>query len=185
MSALDIFLRLVGAFYLFGAVMGLKQAAMGNFMSDVLDAIGTPDPREAKADRQRTYCLAFNMALVGVGGILLMALLEVAAVVFVVSLAFYAAYLFVLAPRYLDPYDPPEPAGRSQTRNAFWVYGVATLLVLFALSQGRLESVAAAPGAVSLLALAASLGLIGYAAWGMHASSLRASGKPGDLTDEL
>jgi hypothetical protein len=41
-------------------------------------------------------------------------------------------YLTFAAPYYFDVEDPPDPGGRRQTTNAFFVYSAATLLVIWA-----------------------------------------------------
>ena len=123
-------LRLIGAFYAVASVIAIRTAAMTSFLDRALGAIGRVDPRETSAERNRTILLVANSVLFGIGGTLLAAKLDIAALVFSLSAALYALYLFVICPRYLDPWDPPEEPGRSQTRNAFWVYLVATAIVL-------------------------------------------------------
>jgi hypothetical protein len=154
---IDIVLRAIGAFYIFASLFGLRQAATQYLMMQALSAIGSPDPRETKAERERGWCLVANLLLVGCGGIALVLRLDLAAGIFVASAAFYALYLFVLAPRLFDPFDPPEEPGRSQTWNAFWIYLAATALVLAAWWTEQLIPIAEAHPAI--LAFAAALGI--------------------------
>jgi len=185
-AIVDAVLRAIGAFYLFGAVAGLRRAAMDLLLTMMLGVIGSADPRETKAERERAQCLVVNLLLVGCGGIALMVLLRTAAWIFLTSLAFYALYLFVLAPRRFDPFDPPEEPGRSQTRNAFFVYAAATLLVCAAAWAERLTPLDKATPVALAVAGLGSAALLGYAVHVLRKVSI--SGKPsladGNTSDE-
>ena len=122
-------LRLLGVFYALGAGLGLRRIAMDLLLTQALSALAAADPRETAAERRRAWFLATQLLLVGVAGIALMALLDVALPLFAISAALYAVYLLVLAPRFFDRFDPPDVPGRSQTWRAFWTYLVATALV--------------------------------------------------------
>ena len=130
-------LRLLGAFYALAAGLGLRRIAMDLLLTQALSALAAADPRETAAERRRAWFLATQLLLVGVAGIALMALLDVALPLFAISAALYAVYLLVLAPRFfdpLDPLDPPEEHGRAQRWRAFWVYLAATALIACACS---------------------------------------------------
>lgn len=93
---------------------------------------------------------------------LLLAGLEVAAWVFAASTLGQAAYIHYLAPRYFDRDDPPDPARRKRTINAFVIYTAATALILWATWRGRLTPL----GDASTVEIgAAAAGLLLYAAY--------------------
>lgn len=167
-------LRVMGAFYLFGAAAGLRRVSMDLLLTMMIGAIGSADPRETKAERERAQCLVVNLLLVGFGGIALVVLLRAAALIFLVSLAFYALYLFVLAPKRFDPFDPPEEPGRSQTRNAFFIYAAATALagVRGGLAEHLIPLDKASPLAL-IIAGAGSAALFGYGLSLIHKVSIR------------
>jgi len=100
-------------------------------------------------------------------------LLRAAALIFLVSLAFYALYLFVLAPKRFDPFDPPEEPGRSQTRNAFFIYAAATALVCAAAWAEHLIPLDKASPLALIIAGAGSAALFGYGLSLIHKVSIR------------
>jgi hypothetical protein len=159
----DIALRLVGAFYALTAPIVLRTAATSRILTLALDALSAADPRESRAASIRTTYLAVNAVLIGAGGIFLMVRAALAAPVFAAAALSYGLYLFWFAPRYLDPWDPPEEPGRTQTRNALIVYLAATAAVLGSFLGGGLvptDELAPAFAAVCLLLVAL---LAGYA----------------------
>lgn len=139
MDGTEIALRLVGAFYVFAGYVATRATLMSLFLDRAIAAIGATKPNQAEL--ARSYWLLGAAALVLAGGAALMAVLDIAAWLFLASGVGQAAYLFVLAPRMLDAQDPPDEVGRRQSTNAFIIYLAATAFVVWALSAGKLESV--------------------------------------------
>ncbi len=158
----DIILRLVGAFYAFAGVVATRAAMTSYFMDTAIAAIG--GGRADPVERQRSYWLIAAAWLVFAGGAALIAGLDTARWLFLASAAGQVIYIFALAPMYFDKVDPPDPAGRRQTTNAFVIYVAATALVMWAAAAGRLIPVAEAPPMVLAAVVTACLALAVYAA---------------------
>ena len=162
MSGPEIALRVVGAFYVFAGYVATRAMLMSVFVDRAIAAIGSTKPKHA--EMVRNYWMLGASAIVLAGGVALMALLDIAAWLFVASAVGQAAYLYVLAPRYLDAEDPPDETGRRQTTNAFIIYLAATAVVLWALSAGKLQSLSSAHPAVLIAAAAVLVFYVGYVA---------------------
>lgn len=163
MDGTELFLRLVGAFYVFAGYIATRATLMSLFMDRAIAAIGATKPKWAETARH--YWLLVAAAIVLSGGVALMALLDVAAALFLLSAAGQAVYLFFIAPHVLDGEDPPDAVGRRQSTNAFVIYLAATALVVWALSTGKLIGVwQANPGVIAVAGAAVALH-IGHVAW--------------------
>ena len=137
MNGVEIALRLVGAFYVLAGLLAARQMVMEAFLDKALAGLTLkPVPR---ADRLRGRWMLGIAASVFAGGVLLLALSILALPAFIACAAAQAAYLGHAAPRLIDPDDPPDPAGRRRTRNAFLVYLGATGLVAAAGATGHLR----------------------------------------------
>ncbi len=156
-------LRLLGAFYALAACLGLRRCAMDLLLSRAISALGGADSPETRAETRRAMVQAAQLVLVGLGGIALMALLDLAFPIFVASAAFYVFYVLLLAPRLLDPFDPPDAEGLAQRRRALVIYLAVTLLVGMAALQGLLRDWRAESWQVLGLVALLALGLLGYA----------------------
>lgn len=167
-TAGGVALILIGLFYAVAAVITIRVGATTVLMTNMLTSLSSVDPREHAAERNRGWILGLMAVLYGAGGILLALRLDIAAAVFALSAAFYALYLYVIAPRFLDPWDPPEEPGRSGTRNAFFLYLGATAIVLAAWQAGALEPASAQPSWVLTVATVLVTALAVYA---LHAFS--------------
>lgn len=141
MDLLDLLLRAVGAFYVFAGFVATRAATTSRFLDEAIAALGDGVPSAAETLKYRWHMVA--SAIVLGGGVALLLLLDVAPGLFALSSAMQAIYLLWVAPRYIDPHDEPDATGRAQTRNAFVVYLLATALVVWAASDGRLASLAA------------------------------------------
>lgn len=159
----DALMRAIGGFYVFAAVIGLRAAATTSVLDQALSALGAANKEETKAEKERNAFLAATLVVIGVGGGLLVMLIDVAAWVFFLAALLNAFYLHWLAPRRFDPHDPPEEPGRSQTRNAYWIYVAATALVLAGWWSGRLTPLAQAGAPVLLVGFGIGVALIAYA----------------------
>jgi hypothetical protein len=157
-------LRVVGAFYALTAPLVLRQAALGQVLTQALTLLGATRPEERRAEIARTVILSVNSVAIGIGGIWLAVLAQLAVWLYLACAIFYGLYLAWIAPRWLDPHDPPEEPGRSQARNAFLVYAVATTLVLAAHANGLLKGTAALGDMPFWSAVILSVGLVAYAA---------------------
>jgi hypothetical protein len=163
LDGVDIALRLMGAFYVFAGYVASRSALMSSFLDRAIAAIGGSKP--AGIEQAQTYWFLVSALVVLAGGVALMALLEAAAWLFVLSALGQAAYLTIVAPRVFDAVDPPDETGRRQTRNAFVIYLAATAFVLWALTTGRLDRWQDAnPGVLAVVA-AAILMHAGYIVW--------------------
>lgn len=150
----DIVLRLLGAFYAFAGFVATRAALMSLFLDRAIAAVGAQKP--SRIEVNQSAWLISSAALVLVGGVLLLAGLQLAALAFVASALGQAAYIFLLAPRYFDREDPPDPGGRRQTTNAFVLYLAATAFILWAAWRERLTPIEQA-SAVEIAAVSAAL----------------------------
>jgi hypothetical protein len=135
----DIVLRVIGAFYAFGGFVATRAGLMSRFLDQAIAAIAMQKP--PAVERAQNAWLLANAALVLAGGVLLLAGLELAAWVFVLSTLGQIAYIYYLAPRFYDKDEAPDPEGRRGTSNAFVIYAAATAFILWAAYRGRLVGV--------------------------------------------
>lgn len=137
MDVIDFLLRAVGAFYVLAGYLATRAAVMSLFLDRAIAAIAAEKP--SRKDVAQSYWLIAAAALVLAGGAALVVSLDIAAWLFIASAIGQAAYLFYVAPRFFDD-DDTDAAGRRQTTNAFILYLLATALVVWAFSSGRLQS---------------------------------------------
>ncbi|MDP2354974.1 MAG: hypothetical protein Q8M31_02800 [Beijerinckiaceae bacterium] len=169
----EAILRLIGAFYCFGSIIGARMITRYSFLDHALDAIsGKPAPW---AERFRERLMLAGLVPIVAGGLALMFLSPFAPWLFGISAIWQALYLGWFAPRYLDPHDDPGEEGRAKTWRAFWGYLVATALVLAAAFMGLLRGpgglLAFTAGAVATVAFA------GWLYWSMR-NKLTNTGSP-------
>ncbi len=160
----EFILRLIGAFYFFGSIIGARMITRYSFLDHALEAIsGKPIPW---AERFRERLMLAGLVPVVAGGLALMLLSPFATWLFALSAIWQALYLSWFAPRYLDPHDDPGEDGRTKTWRAFLGYLIATALVLAAAFTGILR------GPYGLLAFgvgaATTLAFAGWAFWSMR-----------------
>ncbi|PWR23892.1 hypothetical protein [Zavarzinia compransoris] len=154
----DLVLRPLGAFYGFAGLVALRAAVMGGFIDRALAALSMK--RTPRAERIRQIWLTAAPVGIGAGGFALIMLWDWAVVLFIVNALAQAVYLVIVAPRYLDPEDPPDAKGRRSTWNAFLLYLVATAGVIWAGHAGTLRPFEALHPA--LLAIAIFCFVFGY-----------------------
>lgn len=157
----DLLLRLAGAFYVFAGYAGLRAAVMGRFLDQALAALSAkPVPT---AERRRQYWLTFAPLGIGLGGLALLLLWEGAVALFVLNALAQAVYLGIVAPRFLDPEDPPDAQGRRSTWIAFLLYLGVTAAVVLAGQRGSLLALEAVEPLLlvgAVLAFAFAYGLV-------------------------
>jgi hypothetical protein len=159
-----VILRLIGAFYAVGAVFGLRRCAMDLLMTRALAALSAADPAETRAEaRQMAFYIA-QILLVGLGGIALLALLDLALPIFLASIGLQALYAWVIGPRLGDLGDPPGSPERARRQWSRLLFVVVTLLVAGAAHAGVLRGWQAAPWPALALAALLALALLLYAA---------------------
>ncbi|MFG1331856.1 hypothetical protein V5F41_11455 [Xanthobacter autotrophicus] len=168
--AFEAVLRALGLFYVLSGVLVVRSLAVSAMADATYSAIvGTPTH---PAERAREIWLAAGSVLIGVGGLALVLLLDVAAVLFILGAIQQLAYLGFIAPRYFDPHDEPDAGGRAKTWNAAIVYVVATALVVAVARGGVLRPWLDAP--VWLL-VAAGVAIVAGVVWTVRALSVRGS----------
>lgn len=156
-----VILRLIGAYYAVGAVLGLRRCAMDLMMTRALAALSASDPAETRAEARQMGFYITQILLVGLGGIALLALLDLALLIFLASIGLQALYAWVIGPRLGDLGDPPGSAERARRQWSRVLFLAVTMLVAAAAHAGLLRHAEPWP-AVALAALLA-LGLVGYA----------------------
>lgn len=171
-GAMEILLRGIGAFYVFAGVVGALATLRGRLIDRMLAVIGEhaeleDAARAARAAEERATSARAAWLLSGswgvlIAGTLLLLLVDWAPWTFLASALLQASYIYYIAPVHLDPKDPPDAVGRRSTTNAFVLFAAATVLTMWAASQGRLMPVADVPPAVSSAAAIACLGFVVY-----------------------
>ncbi|MFG1479787.1 hypothetical protein V5F53_14175 [Xanthobacter sp. V4C-4] len=168
-------LRLLGLFYVLSGVVVVRSLAASAMADATYAAIMGTAPHPA--ERARETWLAAGSVLIGTGGLALVLLLDVAAVLFVLGAIQQVVYLGVVAPRYLDPHDEPDAAGRAKTWTAAIVYLLATAIVVAAERGGVLRPWLDAP---RWLLGAAGLAVAAGIAWTVWRLGIRGSAGKGE-----
>lgn len=132
----DIVLRLIGGFYVFAGVLGMRWLVTDHLMDQMLAGISM-QPIPTKEHRRR-WLLGSSVLAIGMGGMALMALSLWAVPLFLFGSATQAVYL-AWARTAFPTEDAIDRKGRSQTTNAAAIYGLATALVCAAAAFGLLR----------------------------------------------
>lgn len=159
-DGVQIALCVMGAFYAFAGYVATRAALTSHFVDRAIAAIGGTMP--SRMETAQSYWLLAAATLVFAGGVSLLLLVDIAAWLFLASAAGQALYLFHFAPRYFDTEEAPDPIGRRRSTNAFVVYLVATALVAWALSAGKLTHWQEAGWPLLALLAAATAVHVGY-----------------------
>jgi hypothetical protein len=179
---MQVLLRLVGAFYAFAGVFVARATLTSRALDQAVATISARRPK--RAGTLRAVWLLTQSFIILAGGAALILLLEASVWLFAAAALGQAAYLYLIAPRYLDSEDPPDPQGRRQTRNAYVVYLAATALVAWAAFRGRLVGWDEAPWRMVTLFGAIVAGHAAMAAW-RFARSLARGAPEARRIDEL
>lgn len=158
--AAEVVLRLVGLFYVLSGVLVVRSLAVSALADSAYTAIMGRAP--SRAERVREIWLGAGSVVIGAGGLALALLMDLAVPLFVLGAVQQGVYLLIVAPRFLDPVDAPDPAGRAKTVNAAVVYAAVTVAVVLAAQAGLLHPWYLLPN--WLLAMAGGLVLFG-AGW--------------------
>ncbi len=132
----DVVLRIIGAFYAFGGIVATRAGLMSQLIDQAIAAIALKKP--TRSERAQNAWMMATAALVLIGGVLLLAGLQIAAWVFLASSLGQAAYIYYVAPRFFDGKNEPDGDGRRASTNAFVIYSAATAFILWAAYRGRL-----------------------------------------------
>ena len=116
----DMVLRVIGAFYAFGGFVATRAGLMSQFLDQAIAAIALKKPPRSET-AQNAWLIA-TAALVLIGGVLLLAGLQLAAWVFVASSLGQAAYIYYVAPRFFDRRRRPDATVAAARTNAFVIY---------------------------------------------------------------
>jgi hypothetical protein len=174
----DVVLRIIGAFYAFGGFVATRAGLMSQLIDQAIAAIALKKP--SRTETAQNVWLIATAALVLVGGVLLLAGLQLAAWVFVASCLGQAAYIYYLAPRFFDR-DDDSGGGRRATTNAFVIFLAATAFILWAAYRGRLLTLDES-SIPALVAVATALLLYaGYLARALWWSPRKGGGSGGGL----
>lgn len=160
MDGTEIALRSIGAFYTFAGLVAARAALTSNLLDVALAAITLKKPD--RIDTHRTIWLVGLSVLIFAGGVALLLLLEPAAWLFVANAIIQALYFAALGPYYFDAADPPDPAGRRRSINAFVIYCASTAFVVWAAYGGRLIPLSNASGFLLGAGIAAVALHVGY-----------------------
>jgi len=160
MDFVDIVLRAIGAFYVLAGFVAARAALTSNLVDQAIAALTLE--KTGRVETHRTIWLLGLSVLFFAGGVFLILLLEPAAWLFAIAAFVQALFFLVLGPRYFDVADPPPPAARQRSINAFVVFAACTLLILWADFVGRLTRITDAPPLLWGSAAAAIALHVGY-----------------------
>lgn len=182
MDIIDGSLRLIGAFYAFAGYAATRAALTSLLVDRAIAAIGGKNLSRVEA--AQSFWLLAAATLILIGGVALALLLHFSVWLFLASAAGQALYLFGLAPRIFDLEDPPPAAGRRQSQNAFAIYLIATAVVLWAASRGRLLPWHEVPAPLLAVAALGVAGHLAYVLWSVIGVSRMSRGSAAPLFAE-
>lgn len=150
-------LRVIGAFYALTVPLVIRSVAVSAAIDAAMAQITLEKPNAA--EHWRNIWHVVGALVVGAAGLALILLLNLALPLFLLGLAQQVLYLTYAAPRWFDPVEKPDAAGRAKTINAAIVYALATAAVAAAAASGKLKALDEVPDwqrfAAALVALAA------------------------------
>lgn len=156
-------LQLIGAFYVFAGVIGVRVAVASRQIDVMLAALTLERP--SRAETLRALWLMLGAQLVLAAGVALALGLWIAVWLFLASAGLQAVYLLLVAPVLLDPADPPDASGRQQTVNATLLYAIMTALVVTGARGGHLVPLESVYLPVRVAAAAMVLGYVAFSLW--------------------
>lgn len=138
MTVLDLCLRLAGAFYMFAGFVLARAALTSRLLDQALAAI--TNGKTAPAERFKEAYSILLALIVFASGVTLAALVQPAVHLLLLGTCLQAAYVFWLAPRFIDGADGGGSLGRRQSTNALIIYALVTAAAAFAASHGRVQA---------------------------------------------
>ncbi|RAK65419.1 hypothetical protein [Phenylobacterium kunshanense] len=118
------------------AFLVVRAAAQTALMDAVLGALSANvEPAGQRASDIRRLWLTAGAVLTGLGGLAAAVGWSAAAPLFLAACIGQWTWLLIVAPRFVDPSDAPDPAGRRATRNAALGHTALTIAVLAAWGQ--------------------------------------------------
>lgn len=136
-SPLALPVLLLGIFYAFAGYVAAREVQKDALLDAALT--GVSGGQRDRLDQERSLWLYGGAAVVGAGGLLLLVGSALAAPAFLLSCLLQGLHFLVLSPQRYDRLDPVDPAGRLRSLNAFRIYGLATVFVVWAAVQGVLR----------------------------------------------
>jgi hypothetical protein len=122
--------HLIGAFYIFAGIIGLRAMAMDRLLDAALLAMSPGKPPD-RNERIKSLCLTYGAALTLASGVALLILSSLAPGLFVANLAVQTFYL-IWAERAIPPEEAADRLGRTRTINAALIYAAATVFAVWA-----------------------------------------------------
>lgn len=155
----------------------MRAAAQTALLDAMLGALSANDPREAAAARTRRLWLTGGAVVTGLGGLAAAAAWSAAAHLFVLACLGQWTWLLVVAPLWVDPFDPPEAPGRRATRNAALGHTALTIAVLGA--EAKLATWPELSWPIQTATAAAGAALVAFALYMLRQGVLAAPSKAG------
>ena len=181
---LDIALRLASAFYLFASIAGFRRLAMDSMLDQAIAAIGgAQDKREALAQERRSKAQFILLLAGGLAAILTLLMISWGAFALVGVTILNLLFLGLIAPKFLDPFDPPAPESRRMSWIANVVYALFALLAVLHWRNGNMSDPAGTHMVILAAAGLAIASLIVYAARTKRQSLLKSNDAP-ELHDD-
>lgn len=163
-SLSDIALRIIAAFYAFVMFLGVRKLAMDRLLDNAIVAITLKKDKSARArgDRLRWQMMMLIFVLGAPACILVAGMISAGIPLLIAVNILSLANIGFIMPKFVDPYDPPDPGAR---RNS-WIATLAFLLFsLWAILHWRNGNMTGI-GETHPVTLAAAIAAI--AAFGFH-----------------
>lgn len=163
MIAIEILFRLIGAFYLAGAIFGARRMILDATIDKAIAALSMKPQPEAETKRRRIVLV--GVVLAGVSGMALLVASLWAVPLFALTTASHL-YLTLWQARYDPPQDPSEVRERSRSNVASIGFAVIGAGVVLLATQGRLADLDDPLRAVIILAT--GIGIVAMLVGGMR-----------------
>ncbi len=152
----DIALRVVAVFYAFVQLAGIRRLAMDRLLDNAIAAISgkKDDSSEGRADRLRWQTLLLLLLIGGPASILAAAMMSAAIPLLALTAVLSLANVAYVLPRYVDPFEPPDPAARRNSWLATLCYLLFTLWAMLHWRNGGMTAIAQTKPVVAGIALA-------------------------------
>lgn len=166
----------IGLFYCAAGVIAMRAVLQGVIIDSALSALSPPStPAKPPTPQWGNIWLLDGSFLVGLAGISALIQWDWSPWVFALAALWQALYLAYVAPKWVDgpgPLDEDAAAGRKQTRNAFLIFMLATIVVAYVYEQGLLtatDSLVWEQLALGITAAVTALVFYGHKTWQLKA----------------